>query len=112
MNPAFVAELNGVELKTSEINLLTKLEEKYGAGLDCFAQGPVTLANRFTGATVKTTRLVAMLYKFTIESITSYELRGDGKMFFRGKPVAIDTYDRVRYLILKLDKNAYYELVD
>lgn len=112
MNPAFVAELNGVELKKSEINLLTKLEEKYGASLDVFAQGPVTLVNRFTGVKVQTTRLVAMLYKFTIEAISSYEMSPDGKMFFRGKPVAIDTYDRVRYLILKLDKTAYYDLVD
>lgn len=110
MNPAFVAELNGVELKKSEINLLTKLEEKYGVAL--VGDGPVTLANRFTGATVQTSRLVAALYQFTIESISSYEMLGDGKMFFKGKQVAIGTYDRVRYLILKLDKKAYYDLVD
>lgn len=113
MNPAFAAELNGVELKQSEVNLLSKLEEKYGVTLGTVgANGPVTLRNRFTGVGVETTRLVAMLYMFTIHAISNYERRGDGKMFYNGVPVAIDTYDRVRYLILKLDKKAYYDLVD
>lgn len=111
MNPAFAAELNGVELTKPEINLLVKLEQHYGAKLSNLP-GPIALRNRFSGVGVETTRLVAMLYLFTIEAITSYERRGDGKMFVRNVQVPIDTYDRVRYLIAKLDRKAYYDLVD
>ena len=111
MNPAFVAELNGVVLTKPEVNLLVTLEEKYGTRLLNVA-GPVTLRNRFTGVAVETTRLVAMLYDFTIHAISSYERRGDGKMLVRNISVPISIYDRVRYLILKLDRTAYYDLVD
>lgn len=111
MNPAFVAELNGVELTKPEANLLVKLEQHYGARLSDLP-GPIALRNRFTGVGVETTRLVAMLYLFTIEAISNYERRGDGKMFVRNVRVPIGIYDRVRYLILKLDRNAYYDLVD
>lgn len=103
--------ISAPKLTKPETNLLNKLAEKYGVNPSGF-QDEVELFNRFTGVSVKTTPLVAMLYNFTIDAISSYEMRGDGKMFYNNVPVAIDTYDRVRYLILKLDRKAYYDLVD
>lgn len=99
-------------LTQPETNLLNKLQDKYGIVINLNDNTKVSLHNRFTGVSVETTTLVAALYRFTIESITSYEIRGDGKMFFNGKPVAIGVYDRVRHLILKLDRKAYADLVD
>lgn len=99
-------------LTKPELNLVAKLQDKYGVVIDLNGQGNVTLANRFTGVRVEASKLVAALYNFTVEAISSYEIRGDGKMTFNGVPVAIGTYDRVRHLILKLDRKAYYDLVD
>lgn len=99
-------------LTKPEANLIAKLHDKYGVVVDLNDTGTVDVRNRLTGVTVTTSKLVATLYEFVICSITSYELRGDGKMFFDGVPVAIGTYDRVRHLILKLDRRAYSDLVD
>ena len=33
-------------------------------------------------------------------------------MTFKNKPVSIQTYDRTRYLILKLDNEVYYNVID
>jgi hypothetical protein len=99
-------------LTQPETNLLNKLQTKYGIVINPNDNTKVKLYNRFTGVSVETSMLVAALYRFTIEAISNYEMSGDGKMFFNGKPVAIGVYDRVKYLILKLDRKAYAELVD
>lgn len=101
-----------MNLTQPEINLVAKLSDKYGVVIDVNDTGTVELHNRFTGVAVQTSKLVAALYRFTITAINSYEQRGDGKMTFNDIPVAIGTYDRVRHLILKLDRKAYFDLVD
>ena len=66
--------------------------------------------NPLNGATVNTSALVAALIKFTQIAYTSYEIYG--RMSYKNKPVSIQTYDRVRYLVLKLDNKAYAEVLD
>lgn len=99
-------------LPQPKINLLTKLEKTYGLTAAHASQSAVLVMNPITRAIVSTTPLVAALYKFTIACIISYERLDNGEMYFNDKPVAIGTYDRVKYLILDLDKNAYRDLVD
>lgn len=107
MNPT-----SNTVLTKPELNLVAKLQSKYGIVVDLNDNTTVELHNRFTGFAVQTTKFVAALYHFTISSIMSYEMSNGNKMTYNGVPVAIGTYDRVRYLILKLDRKAYSELVD
>jgi hypothetical protein len=99
--------MNTTNLTKPENNLLNKLTTEYGLLVNDSLTAAV---NPLNGVTVQTTPLVAALIRFTQVAYQSYELFG--KMTFRHKPVSIQTYDRVRYLVLKLDKNAYAEVLD
>ena len=99
--------MNNTTLTKPETNLVNKLTNEYGLVVN----DSLTIAvNPLSGASVQTTPLVAALIRFTQVAYRSYEVFG--KMTFRHKPVSIQTYDRVRYLVLKLDRNAYSEVVD
>jgi hypothetical protein len=99
--------MNTTNLTKPEQNLLNKLNAEYGLVVNDSLTAAV---NPLNGVTVQTTPLVAALIRFTQVAYQSYGLFG--KMAFRQKPVSIQTYDRVRYLVLKLDKNAYAQVLD
>ena len=101
--------MNNKSLTKPETNLVNKLTAEYGLVVN---ESNSVATNVLSGVKVQTTPLVAALVRFTQVAYASYELFGSGKMFFNNKPVSIQTYDRVRYLILKLDNEAYYNVID
>ena len=106
MNLTTFAVASGLTLKKSESNLLAKLDKDYGLTV---APNPV-VSNPYTGVVRETTPLIAALINFVITSYKTYDFAG-GMNFF-GKKVAIATFDRVRYLVMKLDPNVYYDILD
>jgi hypothetical protein len=99
--------MNNITLSKPENNLLNKLTNEYGLLVNDYLTVAV---NPLSGARVQTTPLVAALIRFAQAAYISYEVFGS--MTFKSKPVTIQTYDRVRYLVLKLDSNAYAEILD
>jgi hypothetical protein len=86
--------INGKFLTRSEMNLLNTLVEKYG--WKTFLDNEIA-TNPQNGVTCKVNRK---------------EFLGDGQMTVNRIPVAVNFYDRVRYLILKLDREAYSNIID
>jgi len=99
--------MNNITLTKPETNLVNKLTTEYGLLVN---DSLTTAVNPLSGASVQTTPLVAALIRFTQVAYQSYELFG--RMSFKHKSVSIQTYDRARYLVLKLDKNAYAQVLD
>ena len=99
--------MNNTTLTKSEQNLLNKLTTDYNLVV---SDKWTVASNPLNGVEVETTPLVAALIRFAQVAYHGYGLFG--KMTFRHKPVSIQTYDRVRYLVLKLDKNAYAQVLD
>jgi len=98
---------NGISLTQPESNLLNQLSEKYGL----LASANETIArNSFTGDEFTTNPLSAALVKFLNVAYRNYNLFN--KMYFGSTPVTINTYDRVKYLLLKLDKETYFNTID
>jgi hypothetical protein len=96
-----------MNLTQPETNLVAKLTTEYGLYVN---DSLTTAVNRLSGARVQTTPLAAALIRFAQIAYGNYELFG--KMSVKNKPVSISMYDRVRYLVLKLDRNAYAEVLD
>jgi hypothetical protein len=99
--------MNNTILTKPETNLVNKLTTEYGLLVN---DSMTTAVNRLNGVQVQTTPLAAALIRFAQVAYVSYELFG--KMYFKQKPVSIQTYDRVRYLVMKLDNQAYMEVLD
>ena len=103
---------NGQTLTTPEKNLLAKLQTKYGFDVTGSQGEANTRVNRVIGVTSKPLNpLVAALVDFIYECYDAYE-RNNYQMTYNGKDVAIGTFDRVKYLVLKLDSQAYGDLID
>lgn len=98
-----------MQLTTAETNLLNTLQSKYGLVV---SDNHTTATNMVTGQEFNTTPLVAALVKFLNVTYRSYMLFGLGKMYYNNKPVAFGTYDRAKYLVLKLDRDTYYNVID
>jgi hypothetical protein len=96
-----------MNLTNPENNLLAKLTNDYGVLVN---DSKTVAVNPLNGVQVQTTPLVAALIRFVQVAYLSYEM--SGKMTYKHKPVSIQTYDRTRYLVLKLDRNAYSEVLD
>lgn len=96
-----------MNLSTPEKNLIAKLQDNYGLVV---SENETTVTNLCTGQSFNSTPLVAALVNFLNVSYRNYNLFG--KMYFNNKPVAIGTYDRTKYLILKLDSDTYYNVID
>jgi len=96
-----------MNLTKPETNLVAKLTADYGVVVN---DSVTTAVNRLNGVQVQTTPLVAALIRFAQVAYLSYELYG--KMSYKHKSVSIQTYDRVRYLVMKLDNQAYMEVLD
>lgn len=109
--------INGKKLTQPQKNLLAKIQKDYGfdikaADLFCVAAHiPVARQNRVSGVVVDNLNpLVSALVDFVYEAYGNYERVG--RMIVNGKEMAIQTFDRVKYLVLALDSRAYNELID
>lgn len=107
MNLTSVTSVNGIALTQPEKNLLTKLATKHGL---VAAGSPRKVANRFTGVTVTVDGVVAALIGFVYAASESAEMFG--RMIYGNSSVAVQDFDRARYLVMKLDSSAYYEVLD
>lgn len=110
MNLNEYAALKGIVLTKPQANLLAKLSDKYLVGINAGEPDVCVAYNQVTGAPCSVNPLVYVLHRFVTRTYASYGYTGT--MNYNGKPVAIGIFDRVRYLILALDKKAYAELID
>jgi hypothetical protein len=100
-------EINGKTLTQPEKNLLAKLD---AMGVVVLVTG-TSATNQCTGVTMENLHpVVACLVRWIYQVYATYS--ESGRMNFRGTPVAISIFDRVKYLVLRLDNKAYSELVD
>lgn len=97
------------KLTKPETNLLTKLSDSYGIVVTN-PNPTVEVLNPISGVSRNVNPLIATLVRFTYRAYSTYDFKGG--MTFNGVPVNISIYDRVRYLVLKLDNKAYAELLD
>jgi hypothetical protein len=96
-----------IALTKPENNLLNKLTDDYGLELPT----DLTVTNAFSGQDfTANSPLSAALVNFLLVSYRNYSLFG--KMFYNNKQVAIGTYDRVKYLLMKIDNETYYNVID
>ena len=96
-----------ITLTKPETNLLNKLTDDYGLELPT----DLTVTNAFSGQDfIANSPLSAALVNFLLVSYRNYNLFG--KMYFNSRPVAIGTYDRVKYLLMKIDNETYYNVID
>ena len=97
-----------VTLTKPEQNLLAKLSTEYGVNTN--AEGPnVIVRNQINGVPSEVSPLVAALVAFVYESNRGGPF---DSLSYRGKKVAVSIFDRTRYLVLKIDPNAYSNLLD
>ena len=90
------------KLTKGEENLITKFDLlKYGDPLD--VKKTSTRWNPVSGVSVQLNPFCANLYDEISAQYAKYE---------RGDFSAVRWYDRLKYLLLKFDDNAYMELVD
>jgi len=102
MNLENVTSINGKELTKPEQNLLKKLATKHGVvGYDitCNVQNP------FSGEGVVLDGVTAALVHFI------YYVPNLG-FVVGGQNVAIQDFDRTRYLVQRVNRDAYYTLLD
>lgn len=96
-----------ITLTKPEINLVNKLTDDYGLELP----NELGVTNAFSGQDfIANSPLSAALVQFLLVSYRNYTLFG--KMYFNSKPVAISTYDRAKYLLMKIDQETYYNVID
>jgi hypothetical protein len=99
--------LNGISLTKPESNLLEKLNIKYGL---IVSENETTARNMCSGAKFTVSPLSAALVNFLNEAYRTYALFGT--MHFNGNTVAVGTFDRVKYLLMKLDSETYSNTID
>lgn len=103
--------INGKTLTKPETNLLNTLVEKYGWQVFSATHGVVV--NYLSGAKkCIVDPKVGALIDFAQKAYLNYERSPDFSMVINGVKVPISFYDRVRYLVLKLDNKAYYAILD
>lgn len=103
-----VAMTNQVTLTKAESNLLAKLNGIVSSA--SYTQNQVR-SNPFTGVQREVSGQVAYLIDFTLAAYRSYSME-KGSMILNGKKIPLSIYDRTRYLIMKLDNEAYFDLID
>ena len=102
-----------VALTQPEKNLLATLESKFGLTVKgCPGYTPTGngRANPYSGAHVDLTALEAILYDFLHIAYSNYERTH--QMSYCGVKMPIQTYDRTKYLFMKLNNDAYMTLLD
>jgi hypothetical protein len=110
MNLNDSTEINGKSLTKPEQNLLNTLVEKYG--WQVFSMVHEVATNPLTGVSCVVDAKVGSLIDFVQKAYMNYERAGDGTMTINRIKVNISFYDRVRYLVLKLDPKAYSSIID
>lgn len=99
--------INGKALRKPDLNLIAKLDEM---GVEL---ANVNIAvNPVTGYVAHTDLFIATLVNWTFMVYATYDPVAMTPMTFRGKKVNLQTWDRVRHLILSLDKEVYYNFID
>jgi hypothetical protein len=111
MNLTELATLHGVKLSKPDANLLAKLDS-YGIVLSDNPTATLTVTNPISGYSAEVPRLVGCLVNLTYKLMQSYERSPSYQMTFNGHKVAIQTYDRVKMLVLKLDPKVYSNFID
>lgn len=106
MNLTDYAILNKLKLTKPQANLIAKLD---GMGV-IVSDLPRMVHNQVNGFGDTLNPFSAALVEWVYDCSRSYN--GMGPMRFNGHKVAIQTFDRVRYLILALDKSAYQDFID
>ena len=94
-------------LTKPESNLIAKIEAM-GWRINPM---PTATINRFTGLTRTLDPFVSALTEFVLISYDNY-MRTQGQFSFNGVKFPVSTFDRVKYLVLKLDSQAYYDFID
>ena len=105
-------KINGKALRKPDLNLVAKLDvmNTYLAPDDWATEGLIPATNPITGYTAMLNPFIAALINWTFKTYSTYDFTG--RMSYKGTKVAIGTYDRVRYLVLALDANAYSNFLD
>lgn len=102
--------INGIKLSQPEKNLLVSLVEKYKVELPEVAAPNSKVINPLSGAACECNAIVATLTKI-VQSV-SYNYAGYGQMNLNGVKMPISIFDRIRYLVMKLDNKTYYAVLD
>jgi len=97
--------LNFKTLSKPQMNLLAKLDEM-GVIVDMDNR---SVTNPTNGYTEMLDPAIATLVRWVYKVYRTYD---NGKMNYNGTKVAIAIFDRVRYLILDLDKQAFRNFID
>lgn len=98
-----LTNVNGHTLTQPERNLLKKLETKHGLVAH---ESETVVRNAFTGVEVTDVNpIVVALVQFVKQA--AY-----GDFTVGGKPVAVQDFDRTRYLVMKLDNPVYFAVLD
>ena len=111
MNLTQLATAKNVKLTKPQANLLAKLDS-YGVLVSDNVPDMLPTTNPITGYVSELPALVSCLVRLTQKLILSYEQSPTYQMTFNGHKVAIQTYDRVKELILSLDSRAYSNFID
>ena len=98
---------HNISLTKPETNLSNQLSEKYGL---LVSEIETTAVNQFTKQEFPASPISAALVRFLNVAYRNYILYG--KMSFASTPVTVSTYDRTKYLLLKLDKETYFNTID
>ena len=98
-----LTSVNGHTLTQPERNLLTKLETKHGL---VAYESETVVRNALNGVEVTDVNpIVVALIQFVQQ--TAYD-----DFVVGGKKVAVQDFDRTRYLVMKLDNPAYSAILD
>jgi len=111
MNLTALAIAKNVKLTKPQMNLLAKLDE-LGIVISDTPADKLHINNPITGYSAEVSYLVGCLVNLAYKLIRSYEQSPTYTMTFNGKKVSIQTYDRVKMLILALDPAAYRDFID
>jgi hypothetical protein len=98
--------VNGKKLTKPQLNLLGKLD---AMGVELTSAQDVLVTNPHNGYSAMLPPFVATLVNWVYEVYSSYNY---GPMTCRGTKVAIQTFDRTRYLILALDSKVFSDFID
>ena len=103
-----LTSINGQVLKAPQKKLLATLEEKFRLKLQ--STFPQSMANPFSGVRVTVDPAIYSLVSFVLSSYQNYSRFG--KFSYAGVEFPVSFWDRVKYLVLALHSEAYYDLID
>lgn len=100
---------SNIKLSKADLNLLNKVYEAYNVE----AHEDVSYGvNPTSGVSMDVNPTVAALVEFVHTAYANYARSASYTMTYNTKRVPINVFDRVKYLVLKLDRRAYGELID